>query len=341
MTTFQFVELDHHAKRQLINSETTFLELQRTRRERAQYRITLEWAEIGGVEHLLNTSAAAHKDLGARSQSTEAIFDKAIGTQSSLDARIESLTSSLEMHQRLNAALRVGRCNPTVVNVLHVLEVEGLGDQFLTVGTHALYAYESAAGVRFAEAAMETQDIDLLVNMEGRLQIATALKERSFLSLLQKADPTFKVREGNRETAVNAQGFEVDVIQRITRGDDPHPWRMSDHEDDLWPVRVGTGQKLGSVKRYSQMVVDSDGAMAMMNTIDPHAFVAIKKNLASMVSRDPRKATKDSLQAEIVQALIDKYRIEVASRPIVPDAEPAADAPEPPAGSLRRVFSPK
>lgn len=36
-----------------------------------------------------------------------------------------------------------------------------------------------------------------------------------FIGALQKADPTFRTRSIQKQTAVNAAGFEIDVIQRL------------------------------------------------------------------------------------------------------------------------------
>jgi hypothetical protein len=44
--------------------------------------------------------------------------------------------------------LRVGRVPNIVVKTLNALEAAGLEEHLLTIGTHALYAFESACGVR-------------------------------------------------------------------------------------------------------------------------------------------------------------------------------------------------
>ena len=62
--------------------------------------------------------------------------------------------------QRLNKALRVGRVPGIVIKTLNALEAAVLQDHFVTIGTHSLYAYESACGVRFIPDALATQDRD-------------------------------------------------------------------------------------------------------------------------------------------------------------------------------------
>lgn len=177
------------------------------------------------------------------------------------------------------------------------------------MGTHALYAYEAAAGVMVESAATATQDVDLLFDTRKRLSFWSQLKrlDSSFLSVLRKADRSFHVRPGQLYTVVNDAGFEVDVVRRVQAEGDPHPLRLSDDEDDLWPVQVSTGQDLLNAERFSRMVVATSGAMARMNTVDPRAFVRVKRWLAARKDRDPLKRRKDRLQADVVDSLIENY----------------------------------
>jgi hypothetical protein len=131
--------------------------------------------------------------------------------------------------------------------------------------------------------------------------------DTSFIGALQKADPTFRVKSDQKQTAINATGFEVDVIRRMTVDTDPHPLKMSDFDDDLWAVQISDGNRMLGSRRFSQVVVSETGHMSVMNAIDPNLFVALKTKLSQAASRDPKKRPKDALQAKLVQALIDGY----------------------------------
>ena len=48
----------------------------------------------------------------------------------------------------------------------------------IVVGTHALYAYEAGAGVRFDSSVMETTDVDILWEARSRLTLAADVRER-------------------------------------------------------------------------------------------------------------------------------------------------------------------
>jgi hypothetical protein len=110
-----------------------------------------------------------------------------------------------------------------------------------------------------------------------------------------------------KQTAINATGFEIDVIRRMTIDADPHPFKMSDFEDDLWAVQISDGNKMLGSRRFSQVIVSETGHMAVMDTMSPTLFVALKKRLSKSASRYPQKRPKDDLQATLVQALIDGY----------------------------------
>ena len=72
-----------------------------------------------------------------------------------------------------------------------------------------------------------------------------------------------------RKTAINDSGFEVDVIRRTAKDRDPHPFRMSADENELWAVQVEGADKIRSAPRFSQLVVAETGHMAVMNTMTP------------------------------------------------------------------------
>jgi hypothetical protein len=222
----------------------------------------------------------------------------------------------------MNLALRVGRCPNLVQKILEQLVKQGLADHFLTVGTHALYAFETAAGVRVMPDALATRDVDVLFDTRKRVSFFTQLEQDdlSFIKLLQRADKTFEIKEEQRYTAVNKDGFEVDVIRRQAKDGDPHPLKMSHHEEDLWAVQVGSGEQMLGAARFSQIVIASNGAMARMTTIAPEAFVKLKRQLSSSASRDPLKRGKDALQAQVVQALMDDYMIGLRGKPPLNEA---------------------
>jgi hypothetical protein len=304
------LELLPNQTRQYIDAETVFLELRRARAEAAEVRGSMFWRTQGKTDYLIRESAGgAQKSLGPRSTDTQLIHDRFKLRKDEASSRLAALTNSAHNQQRLNKALRVGRVPGIVVKTLNALESAGLHDHFMTIGTHALYAYESACGVRFIPDALATQDLDLLLDSRKRMSFVSKMRrmDSSFIGALQKADPSFRVMPDQKQTAINDAGFEVDVIRRTAKDADPHPFRMSNDENGLWAVQVDGAEKMLSAPRFSQVVISETGHMAVMNTMNPVTFIAIKRVIAAAADRDPKKRLKEILQADLVEGLIKTH----------------------------------
>jgi len=159
------------------------------------------------------------------------------------------------------------------------------------------------------QGALATQDVDLLSDARKRVRFITDLGKlgTSVLGVLQGADPSFQRKEGQNETAINAKGFEVDFLRRQPEGDDPHPFRFSDDDGDIWPVQAVRASVLTTARRFDHVVVSATGRMALMRTIDPQAFVTFKRWMAKGAANRPEiKRRRDLRQAGIVQKLLDE-----------------------------------
>lgn len=305
------VELDDDVKRQYINAKTTFQALEAARLAAKEVRGGMYWKRAGQSEYLIRTSPSnTQKSLGPRSADTEAIYNKFIERKRSAEARETALTGEASRQQRLNKALHVGRTPAIVVDILNAIFDAGLSDYFTVIGTHSLYAYETAAGVRITDSsAMETRDVDLLWDTRKRVQFVSDIKIQgtSMVGLLQKVDPSFMIRPDQKYTATNNKGFEVDIIRREAKEGDPHPICLSETEDDFWVVQAKNASMLLNAPRFSSVVVSSSGRMARMNTISPIVFSQFKKWMAEQTDRDPLKRSRDERQARVVDELVEEY----------------------------------
>lgn len=302
-----FLDQSESQKRQFIDAETVFLAAAKAKKAAAEVRGSMLWRELRGKSTLIRTSASgAQKSLGPRSAETEAMYANFMARKQSAQERHKALKAQLATQQRLNRALRVGRVPNVVVDVTNALESMGVQDHFMVVGTHALYAYESAAGVRITEEAMATRDVDMLFDTRKRISFFTAMQklDSSLIGVLRKVDASFEVVQEQLYTARNQDGFEVGIIRRAAKDADPHPLRMSDDEGDFWAVQVSMGERLQPARRMDQVVVATSGEMALMRTVHPLDFACIKQGLSEQLRRDPNKRGKDALQAKIVTALV-------------------------------------
>ncbi len=298
------------AMRQYIDAVAAFEAWEEALKEAEQVRGGMYWHKGSGAGYLVRTSpAGSEKSLGPRSAQTEALYEAFQRRKERAQVRLTGLKAAVAKHKRMNRALRVGRVAPLIVQILRRLSEARLGEHFRVVGTHALYAYESVAGVAFDNEAVATRDIDLLWDVRRRMAFATALSrvDSSMLGVLRKVDTTFKVRNTQKYTAVNQDGFEVDIIRRMKQEDDPHPIRLSDDEDDFWAAQAPRAQELLDAPSFSAVIVATDGDMARMNTLDPIAFARFKRWMSELLDRDPLKRRRDALQAQLVEAVVRDY----------------------------------
>lgn len=305
-----FIEQSSKQLRQHIDATAVFAALAQARRSAAAFEGSMFWREVKGTQYLIrSTPSGAQKSLGTMTEEKRDVVEHFMAKKKMAEERVKSLSQELTVHQKLNRALRVGRAPSVVVDAINAIHNAGLSEHFIVVGTHALYAYETAAGVLIPSDAMATQDIDLLFDTRKRVKFFTKMQrlDSSFLAILQKADKTFRLRDDQLYTAVNDKGFEVDVIRRNAGAQDPHPLRLSDEEDDFWAVQVSTGAKLLSARPFEQVIVSTAGSMARMLTIHPLDFARIKRELGAMPSRDASKYRKDLLQAQLVTEMVHAY----------------------------------
>ncbi|WP_048440506.1 GSU2403 family nucleotidyltransferase fold protein [Caenimonas sp. SL110] len=307
----QLLELDESQLRELVNAQSTWRAFNAARREASQVKGSMTWKQVGGGTYLIRASASgAQKSLGPKDERTVQMFENFQARKKPAQMRLAALKKRLEEQRKLNRVYRVGRVPTIVVRALAALDAAGVADNFMVIGTHSVYAYETAAGVRVEPGALATMDLDLLFDARQRLAFATTLQKGgagSLIGILRKADPTFKVMRNQLQTAVNDDGFEIDVIRRKATGDDPHPMLMSEDEDDFWAVQIADGDKIASGRRFEQLVIGVSGEMAMMRTLHPLDFIRLKQRLSKLKGRDPQKAPKDRLQAKVVQQLWDEY----------------------------------
>jgi hypothetical protein len=306
------IELTPAQTRQYIDAEATLRALRDTQKAALEVRGSMFWREMGAQRYLIRVaSRGSQTSLGPYSAELDAVYTRFMERKTAVEQRLVSLKAALEQHQRNNRALRLGRAPRVLIDTLNRLEQAGLGHHFLVVGTHALYAYETACGVRVQDDATATQDIDLLLDTRKYLSFVTTMDrlDTSLLAVFQKVDKTFQLRDDQLYTAVNADGFEIDVVRRAAKDGDPHPLRVSQHEEDFWAVQISTGSTLLDGGHFEQAVVATSGHMASMRVPSPASFIRVKQKLAAMRSRDPLKARKDALQAGIVSQLVQDYAL--------------------------------
>lgn len=305
-----FIELSSRQLSQYIDACAVFDALEAAEQRAAKYRGTMFVRTVGERSYLIRRDTRGQqRSIGPITDENRLAAQKFTAEKTAIEERVKQLRAELDIHRKLNRSLRVGRVPAIVVRALQVLKEAGIDHHFLVVGTHALFAYEQRAGVLFPGDALATQDVDLLLDTRKRAQFLAQLDkiDASLVDVLRRADKTFELKTGELCTLVNASGFEIDVIRRMAKDQDEHPMRATSHENDLWPVQVPSGDKLLGATPFEQIVVASTGEMARMRTVYPSDYARVKKELGTRKDRDPLKARKDLLQAELVETLVSVY----------------------------------
>ncbi len=316
---FVFQEIQEDQRLQYINSKSNFESYLQAIAEAKLVRGGMFWKTQDSREYLIRTAANnSQTSLGLRTPETEAIYEKFKESKAKAEAYVAHFKRVMETNQRLNRALYVGRTPQIVVDLLNTIRVHGLDDYFTVVGTHAMYAYESAAGVRINSSdALATKDVDFLFDTRKRVNFITDIRrlDSSMLGILQKVDPSFKMHQDQKHTAVNKDGFEVDIIRReAIRNPDAHPMRITAHEEDFWVVQAQRAGLLLDSQPFSAIVVSPRGDMAKMKTINPNTFVKFKRWMSELPDREVLKKPRDRMQADIVEDLVEEYFPQLATR---------------------------
>lgn len=309
-----YYELDEAAMRQAKQSAEIHHAHMNCRNEAHRYRHELRWDDSSGQPRLLKvdpaTRATLH-DFGAHNHASFAFYKTQEGKRA---AAVEALAQA-ERASRKTASLNqehgINRVPDVVIKLLNVLAAHRLSEHYMVIGTHALFAYEMAAGVTFESQAMETRDVDLLWNVKQRIKLLHTQdkSDRSVLSLLQEVDPTFIRDEDDKQSAVNSTSFSVEFLRRM----EPSSGAVciTKVEGDIYPVQALRSQRFLNAPKFEQVIIGNSGAMAIMRTVDPDAFVEFKTWM-SMLDDDARprmKKRRDLLQASAVQKLINEGRL--------------------------------
>ena len=313
MSDSLYYEISDQQRRQFIDGEQVRTAWLSAERRVVNYRGSMYWQQSKGHAYLYReTSKDQRKSVGPRTPETEKILAEFKSGKAAAEQRFRSLRQSLATHERLNAALRVGRTPNLVISLLEEIRKAGLQDHLLVIGTNALFAYESHVGVRFSGDVTTTGDMDLLWDSRRKITLCAdggdAFHKGGLIGLLRKTDSTFELDEG-KSSAVNSQGYMVDLIKRrpLSLYDDHEKQQLSDHSpDDFWASKIHNMDWLLSAPKFRQVVVGSNGRMAEMVTVDPRAFALYKVYLGQKNDRDPIKAPRDIAQAKAVYDLVQK-----------------------------------
>lgn len=308
-----YTDINEATAKQYIDAEQVWKALLVAERRASNYRGSMFWKKTGELEYLCRKyNVLKTKSLGVRTPENERILKEFKRGKLAAESNLKGLQEAVARHRRVNTALRVGRTPNTVISLLEEVRKAGLQDHFLVIGTNALYAYETHAGVRLNGDVTATTDVDLLWDSRKRITLLTDgdehFNKHGLLGVIRKADSSFELQPGEEYRAVNSSGYMIDLIKRRPKSffDDKEPQQLIKKEDDFWAAKIVNMDWLLSAPRFVQVIVGVNGGMTEMLTIDPRAFVLYKIYLSQKEDRDPVKKPRDVAQARALFNLIQE-----------------------------------
>lgn len=276
-----------------------------------KYKGGMKWIKRNGKEYLFRqrNNRGDGKSLGARSKKTEEQYENFHTRKSELSKRQKSLLTELENQSKFCVAANINRVPKIAADVIRVIrQAKSSTGAIIVIGTNALFAYETMAGVKFNTELLATGDIDLMWDAERRLDLIGLKPNEGLIDLLKKVDRTFERQSKALYRAINNKGYLVDLTKpmpspphKITRSS------VTENKNDLIASEIENLNWLHAAPVTSSIVIGNDGFPVIFDVPDPGVFAAYKLWLSEQDRRDPQKKSRDKKQGLAVLRLIKEY----------------------------------
>jgi hypothetical protein len=233
-------------------------------RQSRPFRGGMHWKRIGGRQYLYRyrDRRGNGRSLGPRGEHTEQLFGKFSREKQAAGERLQARRLLWLEQARFCRAAWLHRVPRPVARILEQLEHhERLKGNVLVIGSHAIHAYEFAAGA-FLEGFSARGTLPDSRSLTLATDAAT-VSGTELLELLRRSDRSFQALGGAGFRAANKNGFQVTVwtpgSPRIG-GEAGAPAVNHDPHD------------LISSPKFAQVVIGRDGRPATLVAPDPRAF---------------------------------------------------------------------
>ncbi len=270
----------------------------------------LHWKTVAGHEYLVRTIGrnGGNRSLGPRSPKTEQAYREFIETKRDLFERLRTSTKEVVRQAKFCVAGGVNRVPRIAADIVRSLDVNKLlGSHLIILGSHAMYAYEMAAGVQLKAGLLQTEDLDTLLNTKTEIELAGSIRSLGLLGVLQRVDRTFKPQRKRSFRAVNAKGFMVDLIRAPIEAAGGLALTSIGRGPDLIAEQLRGLEWLTSLPLTTQIVIADNGFPVRFVVPDPRVFALHKLWVSIQPTRDPIKRKRDLRQGEAVAQLSLDY----------------------------------
>ncbi len=282
--------------------------------ERQKLNGGLYWKHVAGHEYLVRITdrKGGNRSLGPRSPQTEQAYREFTETKRDLSARIQSINEEVARQAKFCVAASVNRVPRLAADIVRSLDSSGLlGSHLIILGSHAMYAYEMAAGVQLKAGLLQTEDLDTLLNTKAEIELAGSIRSAGLLGILQNVDATFKPQRKRSFRAVNAKGFMVDLIRApIDQAGGLALTSIGGSGHDLVAEQLRGLEWLTALPLMTQIVIADNGFPVRFVVPEPRVFALHKLWVSLQPTRDPIKRKRDLHQAEaVVQLALDYFNL--------------------------------
>jgi len=308
----RFKELTAEQRRIAIDTAQLYEHLIELQAERQTLNGGLYWKNVAGHDYLVRVTdrTGGNRSLGPRSPETEKAYREFTETKRDLDVRIKSINEEVARQAKFCVAASVNRVPRLAADIVRSLDASGLlGSHLIILGSHAMYAYEMAAGVQLKAGLLQTEDLDTLLNTKSEIELAGSTRSAGLLGILQGVDKTFKPQRKRSFRAVNAKGFMVDLI-RAPIDSGGLALTSIGSGDDLVAESLRGLEWLTALPLMTQVVIADNGFPVRFVVPEPRVFALHKLWVSLQPTRDPIKRKRDLHQAEaIVQLALDYFNL--------------------------------
>lgn len=268
---------------------------------------SIGWEERSGKQYLYSRKRKVVKSLGPRSPDTEKIHAAFNEGKLANKARLKALSQEMETQAAVLRSLNAQRLPLMAARTLRAFRTHDKHAGIRVIGTNALYAYESLAGVVFNAESTATNDVDILIDDRNQLRLLTEGDERLGLTRLvqQSVDKTFESRGPMDYSLTNNKGYMIEFVRpeptpihRKMRGAIPL------EDGDIRPAPIFGLQWLVNAPAIDAIVLDERGFPAPMRCPDPRYWAVHKLWLSTREDRDPAKKIRDQQQADVMLKVI-------------------------------------
>ena len=305
-------ELTADQRRIAIDTAQLYEHLLELDAERRAFGGGLYWKTVAGSDYLVRTIGPhrGNRSLGPRSTETEKAYREFTETKRDLDVRIKSINEEVARQAKFCVAASVNRVPRLAADIVRSLDASGLlGSHLIILGSHAMYAYEMAAGVQLKAGLLQTEDLDTLLNTKSEIELAGSTRSAGLLGILQGVDKTFKPQRKRSFRAVNAKGFMVDLI-RAPIDSGGLALTSIGSGDDLVAESLRGLEWLTALPLMTQIVIADNGFPVRFVVPEPRVFALHKLWVSLQPTRGPIKRKRDLHQAEaVVQLALDYFNL--------------------------------